>query len=338
MVDEGIVYYKSSPALEGLGPGGVNTFGLDSDTSNDSSKTAHSKSVWMEWMRNLLKDNQVTEFTVACDLVDNIVQSGLLSEDHCAQVAALRDTNQQMSVFNVDGNTTTVEEHVHLSLAEELMSEGKSCPSEPSVERSSSSSTNSWPSPLMLVSLIAVPLVGCAAALCGFYTFLLATTAAVLSLAGLLSVLVILMKLTSGIKCRRLVRGREAVEQYCSRVDSLLRLLTDAVKYLQEMETLAKGYTRPVPLNVTAAHSYQEEGFTHCSVLRCTLYSVCSELAEDVRVSCCQLNKCSVDGFESGDLNRDTLSLSSLKVLHIVHTRRCLLVCAYVCTLMILCV
>ena len=39
----------------------MNTFGLDSDTSNDSSKTAHSKSVWMEWMRNLLKDNQVTE-------------------------------------------------------------------------------------------------------------------------------------------------------------------------------------------------------------------------------------------------------------------------------------
>ena len=95
---------------------------------------------------------------------------------------------------------------------------------------------------------------------------------------------------------------------------------------------------RPVPLNVTAAHSYQEEGFTHCSVLRRTLYSVCSELAEDVRASCYQLKKCSVDGFESDDLNRDTLSLSSLKVLHIVHTRKCLLVCVYVCTLMILCV
>ena len=106
------------------------------------------------------------------------------------------------------------------------------------------SSTNSWPSPVMLASLVAVPLVGCAAALCGFYAFLLATIAAVLSLAGLLSVLIILMKLNSGLKCRRLVRGREAVEQYCSRVDSLLRLLTDAVKYLQEMETLAKGYTR----------------------------------------------------------------------------------------------
>ena len=37
------------------------------------------------------------QFTVACDLVDNIVQSGLLSEDHCAQVAALRDTNQQVT-------------------------------------------------------------------------------------------------------------------------------------------------------------------------------------------------------------------------------------------------
>ena len=44
----------------------------------------------------------------------------------------------QMSVFNMDENTTTAEEHVHLSLAEELMFEGKSCPSEPSVERSSS--------------------------------------------------------------------------------------------------------------------------------------------------------------------------------------------------------
>ena len=88
---------------------------------------------------------------------------------------------------------------------------------------------------------------------------------------------------------------------------------------------------RPVPLNVTAAHSYQEEGFTHCSVLRRTLYSVCSELAEDVRASCCQLKKCSVDGFESGDSNHDTLSLSSLKVLHIVHTRRCLLVRMCVC-------
>ena len=104
--------------------------------------------------------------------------------------------------------------------------------------------TNSWLSPVTLASLIAVPLVGCASALCGFYTFLLATTAAVLSLAGLLSVLLVLMKLTSGINCRRLVRGQKAVEQYCSKVDSLLRLLTDAVKYLQEMETLAKGYTR----------------------------------------------------------------------------------------------
>ena len=77
---------------------------------------------------------------------------------------------------------------------------------------------------------------------------------------------------------------------------------------------------RPVPLSASGVLWSQEGCYTHCSVLRSTLHSVCTKLTEDVRELILKLKQCSYEEFEKDGPISDSLSLSSLKV----HT--------YVCT------
>ena len=61
-----------------------------------------------------------------------------------------------------------------------------------------------------------------------------------------MGLVLLLLKLKRKYVCYQLQQARDELQRYCSSVDTLLRLITEAVKYLQEMETLSKGYSRSV--------------------------------------------------------------------------------------------
>ena len=61
-----------------------------------------------------------------------------------------------------------------------------------------------------------------------------------------MGLVLLLLKLKRKYVCDQLRQTRDQLQRYCLSVDGLLRLITEAVKYLQEMETLSRGYSRLV--------------------------------------------------------------------------------------------
>ena len=61
-----------------------------------------------------------------------------------------------------------------------------------------------------------------------------------------MGLVLLLLKLKRKYVFHQLQQARDQLQRHCSSVDALLRLITEAVKYLQEMETLSRGYSRLV--------------------------------------------------------------------------------------------